>query len=134
VELAIRHPAQPGEFRVFNQFTESFSVNELAEKVAAAAGGAEIVHLDDPRVELEEHYYRAAHTKLLDLGLLPFLLDDDLLTDLLAIARTHIGRLDRSALRPQVSWRSTSSPLARAPKHQPGRGAEREQRPSDRSV
>src|SRR6516165_10529567 len=114
VELAIRHPAQPGEFRVFNQFTESFSVNELAGKVSSAAGGAEIVHLDDPRVELEEHYYRAAHTKLLDLGLLPFLLDDDLLSDLLGIARSHIGRLDRSVLRPQVSWRSTSSSLARA--------------------
>jgi UDP-sulfoquinovose synthase len=116
VELAIRHPAQPGEFRVFNQFTESFSVNELAEKVAAAAGGADIVHLEDPRVELEEHYYRAAHTKLLDLGLLPFLLDDDLLIDLLAIARAHVDRLDRSALRPQVRWRSTSSALLRAPK------------------
>jgi UDP-sulfoquinovose synthase len=116
VELAIRHPAQPGEFRVFNEFTESFSVNELAEKVAAAAGGADIVHLEDPRVELEEHYYRAAHTKLLDLGLLPFLLDDDLLIDLLAIARTHVDRLDRSALQPQVRWRSTSSALVRAPK------------------
>jgi UDP-sulfoquinovose synthase len=116
VELAIRHPAQPGEFRVFNQFTESFSVNELAEKVSEAAGGAEIIHLEDPRVELEEHYYRAAHTKLLDLGLLPFLLDDDLLSDLLAIARAHINRLDHSALRPQVSWRSTSSSLVRAPK------------------
>ena len=79
VELAIKTPATAGEFRVFNQFTESFSVNELAEKVSAAGGGADIVHLEDPRVEMEEHYYRAAHTKLLDLGLLPFLLDDDLL-------------------------------------------------------
>jgi UDP-sulfoquinovose synthase len=114
VELAIRHPARTGEFRVFNQFTESFSVNELAGKVSSAAGGAEIVHLDDPRVELEEHYYRAAHTKLLDLGLLPFLLDDGLLSDLLGIARSHIARLDRSVLRPHVSWRSTSSSLARA--------------------
>ena len=71
MELAIRNPARAGEFRVFNQFTESFSVLELAEKVSDAVGGADIVHLDDPRVELEEHYYRAAHTKLLDLGLLP---------------------------------------------------------------
>ena len=114
VELAIRHPARPGEFRVFNQFTESFSVNELAERVSSATGGAEIVHLDDPRVELEEHYYRAAHTNLLDLGLMPFLLDDGLLSDLLGIARSHIDRLDRSVLRPQVSWRSTSSSLVRA--------------------
>jgi UDP-sulfoquinovose synthase len=113
VELAIRTPANAGEFRVFNQFTESFSVLELAQKVSHAVGGAEIVHLDDPRVELEEHYYRAAHTKLLDLGLLPFLLGDELLADLLSIARAHIGRLERSALQPKVLWRSTSSSITR---------------------
>ena len=113
IELAIRNPADAGEFRVFNQFTESYSVEELARKVSDAAGGAEIVHVDDPRVELEEHYYRAAHTKLLDLGLLPFLLGDELLADLLSIARTHIDRLERSALEPNVSWRSTSSNISR---------------------
>jgi len=113
VELAIRTPAAAGEFRVFNQFTESFSVSELADMVSAAAGGATIVHLDDPRVELEEHYYRAAHTKLLDLGLMPFLLGDDLLADLLAIARTHVDRIELSALAPKVMWRTTSSELSR---------------------
>ena len=86
---------------------------ELAQKVSDAVGGAEVVHLEDPRVELEEHYYRAAHTKLLDLGLLPYLLGDELLADLLSIARTHIGRLERSALEPKVLWRSTSSSITR---------------------
>ena len=119
VELAIRNPAKAGEFRVFNQFTESFSVGQLAQKVSDAAGGAKVVHLDDPRVELEEHYYRAAHTKLLDLGLLPFLLGDELLADLLSIARTHIGRLERSALQPHVQWRSTSSNITRTARSQP---------------
>ena len=113
VELAVRNPAQAGEFRVFNQFTESFSVGELARMVSEAAGGAEIVHLEDPRVELEEHYYRAAHTKLLDLGLLPHLLGDELLTDLLSIARKHIDRLERTALAPNVEWRKTSSDISR---------------------
>ncbi len=113
VELAIRTPAAAGEFRVFNQFTESFSVAKLADMVSAAAGGATIIHLDDPRVELEEHYYRAAHTKLLDLGLMPFLLGDELLADLLAIARTHVDRIELSALAPKVMWRTTSSELSR---------------------
>jgi UDP-sulfoquinovose synthase len=113
VELAIRTPAAAGEFRVFNQFTESFSVGKLADMVSAAAGGAKIIHLDDPRVELEEHYYRAAHTKLLDLGLMPYLLGDELLADLLAIARTHVDRIELSALAPKVMWRTTSSELSR---------------------
>ena len=69
-----------------------------------------------------------------DLGLLPFLLDNDLLTELLAIARSHIDRLDPSVLRPQVSWRSTSSSLGRAPKWQSDGAPQREGRPSDRSI
>src|SRR6516225_8865552 len=109
VELAIANPADPGEFRVFNQFTESFSVLELAQKVSDAAGGAEIVHMPDPRIEAEEHYYRAAHTKLLDLGLMPFLLGDELLAELLSVARSHLDRLERPALEPLVQWRATSS-------------------------
>ena len=109
----MRHPAQAGEFRVFNQFTESFSVGDLAGMVSEAVGGAEIVHLEDPRVELEEHYYRAAHTKLLDLGLVPHLLGDELLSDLLSIARKHIERLERAALAPNVQWRNTSSDISR---------------------
>jgi len=88
-------------------------VGELAQKVSDASGGAKIVHLEDPRVELEEHYYRAAHTKLLDLGLLPFLLGDELLADLLSIARANIGRLERAALEPHVQWRATSSDITR---------------------
>jgi UDP-sulfoquinovose synthase len=118
VELAIRNPARAGEFRVYNQFTESFSVGQLAEKVAGAVGGAEIIHLDDPRVELEEHYYRAAHTKLVDLGLLPFLLGDELLADLVSIARANLGRLERRALEPKVMWRSTSNDISRSTRSQ----------------
>jgi len=121
VELAIRHPAKAGEFRVFNQFTESFSVMELAEMVSSASGGSKIVHIDDPRVEAEEHYYRAAHTKLLDLGLMPYLLGDELLTDLLSIARSHLDRLERSALEPRIQWRSTSSSIARSERTRPER-------------
>jgi UDP-sulfoquinovose synthase len=30
IQIAIDNPANKGEFRVFNQFTEQFSVNQLA--------------------------------------------------------------------------------------------------------
>src|SRR5215510_4873568 len=82
VELASLNPASPGEFRVFNQFTEQFSINELAELVQRAAKEcgieAEVNHVENPRVEKEEHYYNARHTKLLDLGLEPHLLSETL--------------------------------------------------------
>jgi UDP-sulfoquinovose synthase len=77
---------------------------------------------------MQEHYYRAAHTKLLDLGLLPFLLGDELLADLLAIARSHLNRLERSALEPKVLWRSTSSNITRMARPSP------EESPSERPV
>jgi UDP-sulfoquinovose synthase len=116
VELAIRHPAKPGEFRVFNQFTESFSVNELAEMVKEASPvPVRIEHLEDPRVEAEDHYYRAAHTKLLDLGLKPHLLSKDLIRSLIEIAIRHKDRIDARAIEPTVDWRSTYSRLPTAP-------------------
>src|ERR671927_882884 len=65
VELTADNPADPGEFRVYNQFTESFTVAELAEKVREAAGvlGVDVTidSLQNPRVELEEHYYNPVH-------------------------------------------------------------------------
>ena len=71
------NPAEAGEFRVFNQFTESFCVNQLAEPWSPrpTRAGSTSSTSTPPRVEKEEHYYRAAHTKLLDLGLVPHLLE-----------------------------------------------------------
>jgi hypothetical protein len=50
---------------------------------------------------------------------MPFLLGDELLADLLSIARTHIDRLERTALEPKVQWRSTSSTITRSGRTKP---------------
>jgi len=113
VELACLNPPAEGEFRVFNQFTESFSVQQMAEMVAEAfPGQVRTEHLEDPRVEKEEHYYRAAHTKLLDLGLVPHLLEPSTIRSLLAVVDRHRDRVDPSAIEPTVQWRRTASALA----------------------
>jgi UDP-sulfoquinovose synthase len=113
VELALENPADRGEFRVFNQFTESFSVQEMAELVVAEyAGNATIDHTPTPRVEKEEHYYRAAHTKLLDLGLVPHLLTSSVIQSILAVSDKYKTNVDVAAIRPTVEWRSTASGLA----------------------
>ena len=110
VELSILNPAKPGECRVFNQFTEQFSVLELAELVRGARENAgadvEIEHLEDPRVEAEEHYYNAKHSKLTDLGLKPHLLSESLLDSLIDVSMRYRERIDPSVLLPQVSWRN----------------------------
>ncbi|MBD0387684.1 MAG: NAD-dependent epimerase/dehydratase family protein [Nostoc sp. C3-bin3] len=108
VELAIANPAEAGEFRVFNQFTEQFSVGDLALMVKKAGNAmglsVEINHLDNPRVEKEEHYFNAKNTKLLDLGLQPHLLSDSLLDSLLNFAIKYQTRVDKKQILPKVSW------------------------------
>jgi UDP-sulfoquinovose synthase len=113
VELACLHPAAPGECRVFNQFTEQFSVLEIAELVKAAGNklglDVEIDRIPDPRVESEQHYYNAKHSKLLDLGLQPHYLSDSLLDSLMNIAMRYRDRIDVSMFLPQVDWRKASN-------------------------
>jgi UDP-sulfoquinovose synthase len=110
IEIACLNPANPGECRVFNQFTEQFSVLDLAEMVQAAARKlgmrVTIDHLPEPRVESQGHYYNAKHSKLIDLGLQPHLLSDSLLDSLMNIAIRYQDRIDTSLFMPQVQWRS----------------------------
>src|SRR6516164_6619878 len=109
VEIACLHPAARGEFRVFNQFTEQFSVLELARMVESAGKKLDldvrVDHIPDPRVEAEEHYYNAKHSKLLELGLKPHLLSDSLLDSLMNIALRFRDRIDTSTMMPRVNWR-----------------------------
>ncbi|WP_330204685.1 NAD-dependent epimerase/dehydratase family protein [Cyanobacterium sp. DS4] len=109
MELAIANPAEAGQFRVFNQFTELFSIKDLAtmvQKAGATLGlKVEINNLENPRVELEDHYFNAKNTKLLDLGLQPHYLSDSLLDSLLNFANKYKGRVDMEQILPKVSWR-----------------------------
>lgn len=108
IELAIANPAQAGEFRVFNQFTELFSINDLSMMVKKAGNAmglnVDINHLENPRVESEQHYFNAKNTKLLDLGLEPHLLSDSLLDSLLNFAVKYQQRVDNKQILPKVSW------------------------------
>ena len=109
VELAIANPAEVGQFRVFNQFTELFTVQDLAMKVKSAGISlgldVEIDHLQNPRVELEEHYFHAKNTNLLDLGLQPHYLSDSLLDSLLNFAIKYKNRVDPQQILPKVTWK-----------------------------
>jgi UDP-sulfoquinovose synthase len=117
IEIACLNPARPGECRVFNQFTEQFSVLELAKMVQSAARKLDmnvtIEHLTGPRVESEEHYYNAKHSRLIDLGLQPHYLSDSLLDSLMNIAIRYHERIDTSLFLPQVQWRNSKNERVR---------------------
>jgi UDP-sulfoquinovose synthase len=120
IELACLNPAKPGECRVFNQFTEQFSVMELARMVQTAGRKlgmkVEIDSMPTPRVEAEEHYYNAKHSKLLDLGLQPHYLSDSLLDSLMNFALRYRDRIDASLFLPQVEWRNPRNDRRQQPR------------------
>jgi UDP-sulfoquinovose synthase len=109
VELAVANPAELGEYRVFNQFTEQFSVAELAELVRRAGGevgrDVEVRRFPNPRIEAEQHYYNATNTKLHDLGLEPHHLGEELVRSLLGIIERHRDRVIERAILPRTRWK-----------------------------
>jgi UDP-sulfoquinovose synthase len=110
IELAIATPAEAGKMRVFNQFTELFSIRDLALMVQKAGQTlgikVEVQNIDNPRVELEEHYFKAKNTNLLDLGLQPHFLSDALIDSLLNFAVKYRDRIDQKQILPKVKWRN----------------------------
>jgi UDP-sulfoquinovose synthase len=109
VELAVGSPADLGEFRVFNQFTEQFSVAELAQLVKDSAAKldieVEVKNFPNPRVEAESHYYNATNTKLRDLGLEPHYLGEELVHSVLGIVQRHQDRVIADAILPTTQWK-----------------------------
>jgi UDP-sulfoquinovose synthase len=108
VELAVDNPADPGELRIYNQFTEQFTIGQLAENVRLAATtlgiDAQIVNAPNPRIEAEDHYYNAKHSKLIDLGLRPHLLGPELIDSMLRKIQRHRSRIDRNQLVMGITW------------------------------
>lgn len=116
IELAIASPPQAGEYRVFNQITEQFSLIELAEMVVKQSNHfgleAQLEYLANPRLEAEQHYYNATHTRLTELGLQPHLLNEDVLESLIRCAIDCRERVDRNLIMPTVNWRKTENEVS----------------------
>lgn len=117
VRLAADNPVPKGELRILNQFTETFSVNELAERVKKVgdARGLNVVveSIPNPRKEMEEHYYNPKHSALLELGLEPHLMTDEVLEDMLQVIEGYADRIDPRKIRPRVSWSGRSAGAAK---------------------
>jgi UDP-sulfoquinovose synthase len=114
IRLACENPAERGEFRVFNQMTETMSINQIAETIAKEfPGDAQIEHVDNPRVEIYDHYYNVVHTALEGLGLKPTLLSMALIDHMFDVVEKHRDRVDPAAVTATVRWDKTSSELPR---------------------
>ena len=109
VELAINNPVNSGECRVMNQFTETFSVNELANKVKGASVKlgieVQIENINNPRIEDEDHYYNANNTKLTDLGLKPEYLEDKVLISMINKIIENKNNIQIDTIKPTINWK-----------------------------
>ena len=108
VALAVDHPPRQGQLNIFNQFTEVFSVLELAERVKKVAAELnlfpEIEHIRNPRVESEDHYYNPKNSNFDSLGLKPTYLNSEVLKEMLTFILEHKAEINEEILMPEVSW------------------------------
>ncbi len=108
VHLAMSHPVDKGQLRIFNQFTEQFSVNQLADHVKRVGDGmglnVKVDHIPNPRKEMEDHYYNAINTGFKELGLQPHLLTDERLVEMIGEVAKYKDGIDARKILPRVSW------------------------------
>ena len=109
VELAAMNPAESGDCRVFNQFTESFSVQQYANMVKEAADDmgieTKINPIENPRNEQENHYYNPKNTKLRDLGLEPHFLTKDVIQSMIRFIQSRKEHIRTDSIMPLVKWK-----------------------------
>ena len=109
VELAMMNPAKKGQLRILNQFTETFSVNELAERVQRVGNqmglNVAMKSIDNPRQEAEQHYYNPAHAGLLELGFKPHYMTDELVAAMLEKVIEYKHYIDTDKIMPRVRWK-----------------------------
>ncbi len=104
IQLAIEHPPEAGDrVRVFNQMTECHRVVDLAELVSSLTG-AKIEFVENPRNEAPSNDLFVENRQLLELGLKPIRLEDDLLSEVTEIARTYAHRCDREKIPCRSNW------------------------------
>lgn len=108
IEISADESADAGELRIMNQFTETFSVNELANLVKCASAelgiDVNIQNIPNPRKEAEEHYYNVTNTALENLGLEPTLLSVDVLKEMIGGVMEHKNNIAEHKIFPRVRW------------------------------
>jgi UDP-sulfoquinovose synthase len=108
IRLSLEDPSNKGELRIFNQYTETFGVKELAERVKKVGSelglNVKIQHVENPRIEAEEHYYNPKHTGLFELGLEPHYLSDDTIARMIRFVIPLKDRIQNDQIYRKVKW------------------------------
>ena len=108
IDIAQQNPPEPGKMDIFNQIVETFSVNDLAERVKEAADEmgykVQIKNIDNPRIEAEDHYYNPTYQGLIDLGVKPNFLSKEVLQEMIKVLEKHKDKIDQSIITQGITW------------------------------
>ena len=108
IDIAQQNPPEPGKMDIFNQIVETFSVNDLAERVKEAADEmgykVQIKNIDNPRIEAEDHYYNPTYQGLIDLGVKPNFLSKEILQEMIKVLEKHKDKIDQSIITQGITW------------------------------
>ena len=108
VHMSEKTPASKGELRIFNQIMETFSANELAEMVQRVGKNlgydVKIDHLENPRKEAEEHYYNPTYQGLIEIGVKPHYLTDEVLEGMMHVAERFKENIRRNVIFRGIKW------------------------------
>lgn len=102
------NPAEQGELRIFNQIMETFSVLELADmtqKAGKALGyDVEIKKIENPRKEAEEHYYNPTYQGILDIGVKPNYLTQNVMEEMFKIVAEYKNSIRKDVIFRGIKW------------------------------
>tara|TARA_Y100000992_G_C21251627_1_gene486161 strand:- start:738 stop:1658 length:921 start_codon:yes stop_codon:yes gene_type:complete len=108
IKLTLENKPKNGELAIYNQFTEQFTVNELANLVKKSLARidifAKIKKVSNPRIEKEKHYYNAKHSNIKKLGLKPLKLDKNIIIDIAEYVSRHKNNINTKIIQPRVNW------------------------------
>ena len=111
IELSIKNPAKVGEYKVRNQFTEVFSIKDLAELVKNAAETigikTKIQYLKNPRIEMKKHYYNPSNKSFRKIGLKPIKLNINYLSQEIMRIKEASKNVDKKIIYPTIKWNQT---------------------------
>jgi UDP-sulfoquinovose synthase len=108
--IACENPPKRGEYRVFNQFEETYNIFELADMVGEVCDElnipVDILEYDNPRFEAAEHYYNPDRNHLINLGYQP---SHDVKAEMRIMIQDLMAHKDRIAekkdvLVPSIRW------------------------------
>ena len=108
IHMSEKRLAKKGELRIFNQIMETLSVNQLAEKVQRVRGNlgydVKVDHIENPRREAEEHYYNPTYQGLIEIGVEPHYLTDEVMEGMMRVVEKFKGDIKKDVILRGIKW------------------------------